>query len=459
MRPVNAEPDNPVPLHLAGNNAPVAEETRVVPTEVRGAIPADLAGRFLRNGPNPRTGWSSHLYDGDGMIHAIALEDGTARWYRNRYVRAPLYENPGVSRFALAFDRATGRIDHRVTTANTHVIDHAGRTLALEEGGFPYEIAVDLDTGDLDTVGPFTFGGALRTPMTAHPKRCPVTGGLLFFGYQLRPPFLTYHRASATGRLEASEPITLPAATMMHDFAITSTRAVFMDSPIVLDAAGAAAGGSPWRWDDDHPARFGVMPRSGGDADIRWFELAPGHLSHAANAYDDGPDRVVVTGTRLPRVTDPASGVPGAGLPVVYRWTVDLATGTVTESPVDDAPSEYPRIADSHVSRANRYTYTASFVLDALPDRSTIHKYDVASGRRTDHVLPLGHTCGEPVFVASAGSTAEDDGYLLTFAHDRARGMSHLLIVDAADVGSPPLAAVHLPVRVPAGFHGTWIAG
>jgi carotenoid cleavage dioxygenase len=201
------------------------------------------------------------------------------------------------------------------------------------------------------------------------------------------------------------------------------------------------------------------MPRSGGDADIRWFELAPGHLSHAANAYDDGPDLVVVTGTRLPRVTDPASGLPGGGLPVMHRWTVDLTTGSVTESAVDDTPSEYPRIADTRVGLANRYTYTASFVLAAEPDRSTIHKYDATSGRRTDHVLPPGHTCGEPVFVASAGSAGEDDGYLLTFAHDRARGTSYLLIVDAAAVESPPLAEVHLPVRVPAGFHGSWIGG
>ena len=437
---MNAEPA----LHLAGNNAPVADETHVVPTEVRGAIPADLAGRFLRNGPNPRTGWSSHLYDGDGMVHAIALDGGTARWYRNRYVRTPLYGHPGASRFALAFDRATGRIDHRVTTANTHVVHHAGRTLALEEGGFPYEL-----TADLDTVGPCTFDGALRTPMTAHPKRCPTTGELLFFGYELRPPFLTYHRASATGRLEASEPITLPAATMMHDFAITATRAVFMDSPLVFDAAGAAAGGAPWRWDDEHPARFGVMPRDGGDADIRWFEVDPGHLSHAANAHDDGPDRVVVTGTRLPGPD---------GLPVLHRWTVDLAAGTVTEAALDDTPSEYPRTADALTGLANRYTYTASFVMAAEPDRSTIHKYDSATGARTDHVLPPGHTCGEPVFVASAGSTAEDGGYLLTFAHDRSRGTSYLLIVDAADPASPPLAEVHLPVRVPAGFHGTWIS-
>jgi carotenoid cleavage dioxygenase len=449
-----------LPIHLAGNNRPVTEEVTMPPARIVGRVPAELDGSFLRNGPNPRTGWSAHLYDGDGMVHAVRLGDGTAGSYRNRYVRTPLHGNPGRSRVELAVDPASGRIDHRVTTANTHVVAHAGRLLALEEGGFPCEI-----TPELDTIGPFTFGGALRTPMTAHPKACPATSDLLFFGYQLRPPHVTFHRASAAGELVRSEPITVPAATMMHDFAITATRVVFFDSPIVFDAAGAAAGGPPWRWDDAHGARIGVMPRDGDDADVRWFEVEPGHLSHTVNAHDDG-DRVVLTGIRLPAVQAPG-GATTSGLPVLHRWTVDVHTGTVAEGPLDDAPSEYPRIAEDRTGLPHRYAYTSSFVMAAEPERSEVYKYDLAPAggggtARTTHRLPRGHTCGEPVFVpasggATAAASAEDDGYLLTFAHDRAAGTSYLAILDAADVAAPPVAEVHLPVRVPAGFHGTWL--
>ncbi|MFQ6228822.1 carotenoid oxygenase family protein [Nocardia sp. NPDC002869] len=85
-------------------------------------------------------------------------------------------------------------MDYRVTTANTHLLAHAGRLRALEEGGFPYQ-----PTPELGTLGPFTFGGALATPMTAHPKVCPVTGELLFFGSRLRPPYLTYYRRVRRG--------------------------------------------------------------------------------------------------------------------------------------------------------------------------------------------------------------------------------------------------------------------
>jgi carotenoid cleavage dioxygenase len=148
-----------------------------------------------------------------------------------------LAANPGKSRFELAFDTVDGTIDFRVTTANTHVVAHAGRVLALEEGGFPYEI-----TPELETVGPFTFCDALSTPMTAHPKICPTTGELVFFGARQRPPFLTYYRAAANGDLLQAKEIAVPRATMMHDLAITATAVVFLDLPVVFDPVSAAAG-------------------------------------------------------------------------------------------------------------------------------------------------------------------------------------------------------------------------
>ena len=52
---------------------------------------------------------------------------------------------------------------------------------------------------------------------------------------------------------------------------------------------------------------------------------------------------------------------------------------------------------------------------------------------------------------------AEGEGWLLTYAWDRARGASDLLVLDALDLAAGPVARVHLPVRVPYGFHGTWV--
>ena len=438
-----------VPIHLDGNNAPIDHEVTLSPVEVVGTIPTELSGTYVRNGPNPRTGWSPHLFAGDGMVHGIAIEDGVARWYRNRYVRTPLYEQPGVDRFTRAFDRTTGRMDHRVSTANTHVIEHTGRLLALEEGGFPYEL-----NADLDTVGAFTFDGALQTAMTAHPKRCPTTGELLFFGYSLAAPHLTYHRAGRDGRLLESRIVEVPRATMMHDFATTATKAIFLESPLVFDRSAAAAGGPPWRWDDSSVARFGVTARSGRDHAVQWFDVEPGHVSHVMNAFDLD-DEIVVTGCRIGATWRSGSADMGGDLPRLHEWRLDLCRGTATERRLDDTTTDYPRVLDAEVGLPNRYGYSTDFVMDAEPDRGEIYRYDLANGAaRAVHRLPRGHTCGEPVVVpGSAGAC-----YLMTFAHDRGCGTSYLAILDANDLDAAPIAAIHVPVRIPAGFHGSWVA-
>ena len=431
------------PIHLAGNNRPVADEVTLGPLSVSGSLPDVLHGCYYRNGPNPVTGWSPHLFAGDGMVHGIAIEDGEARWYRNRWVRTPLFEHPGEDRFALAFDAATGRIDHAVTTANTHVVTHAGLLLALEEGGFPYEL-----TPALDTIGPFTFDGALTGAMTAHPKTCPTTGELLFFGYSLARPHLTYHRADAEGRLVTSRVIEMPRATMMHDFAITASHALFHDSPVVFDRRALASGAPPWRWDDEHGSRFGVIDRSG-DGDVRWFEIEPCHLSHAMNAHED-VDSIVVTGCRIESMWREGSTDLDGDLPRLHEWRLDLRTGTTTERALDDITTDYPRVPDGEVGRHARYGYSTDFVLLAEPEHGEIYRFDLDTGDRETHRFPSGTTCGEPVVV---------ENLVLTMTHDRATDTSALVVLEATDIAAAPLAAVHVPVRIPAGFHGSWVPG
>ena len=188
------------PWHLRDNRAPVFDEVTLTELEVKGAIPPELEGRYVRNGANPQTGESAHWFLGDGMIHGIELSGGKANWYKNRYVHTPCYENKGVERMDMYLDTETLKFNYEVGVANTHVIGHAGQVLALEEGSFPYVL-----TKDLDTVGPNDYDGKLVTAMTAHPKICGETGELLFYGYSSLPPYLVYHRVDASGKLVQSE--------------------------------------------------------------------------------------------------------------------------------------------------------------------------------------------------------------------------------------------------------------
>ena len=428
------------PFWLTGNFAPVYEERTETELKVTGNIPPELNGRYLRNGSNPQSGETAHWFLGNGMIHGVELKNGKANWYKNRYVRTPLIEDKDANPME-------GMGDLTRSLANTHIIGHAGRILALEEGHFPFEL-----TPDLDTVGAFTYDDKLETGMTAHPKVCPETGELLFFFYGMQPPYVTYHRASADGELVQSEPIEVKGATMVHDFNITRNHVIFMDLPLVWNFDNLENAGLPIQWSDEYGARLGVMPRNGSNKDVVWYDIDPCYVYHPMNAYEDG-DEIILDVCRMAHsMTLDRPDVP----PVLYQWRINQATGKVSERQLDERTVEFPRVPDSRVGLPYRYGYTAEFA-QGLPAAAAFRKYDLQTGASTAHDLK-GRVGGEPVFVPAQGASAEDDGYLLSFAYDPTEDKSELVIVDASNVKAEAVARVHLPTRVPFGFHGSWVA-
>lgn len=437
-----------IPVHLRGNGRPVTDERTITDLRVTGRIPAELDGRYVRNGANPFTGTSMHPFFGDGMVHGVRVRDGRVDWYRNRYVQTPYIANPELD----ILDPSIV-LDMTASKANTHVIGHAGKILALEEGHVPYVL-----DGDLNTVGPTDFGGALNSPFTAHPKICPETGEILAFGYSPLEPFLRYLRVSADGALAQNEPITVTGPTMMHDFNVTRNHVVFMDLPAVFDLEMAIRGEMPIHWDDNYPARLGVMPRNGTDADVVWHDIDPCYVFHPMNAYEDG-DTIVLDVARLDHIwRDSMMDFPS---PALWRWTINRTTGKVKEEQIDDRPAEFPRVADSVVGLHHRFGYmTAVPPEDVFSDPSqgsgAILKYDRVTGQRTEIDLGKGCMPGEPVFVPAEGATDEDDGYLMTFVYDSSTDASRFVVLDAKTMDATPIGSVDLP-RIPFGFHGSWI--
>jgi carotenoid cleavage dioxygenase len=438
------------PWHLQGNFAPVQEEVTALRPEVIGSIPRELNGLYVRNGANPVDGASEHWFLGHGMVHGVQLEDGGADWYRNRYVKTKYLEHPELSRIA-----PDGSIDHEMASANTHIIQHAGQLLALDEGAFPHVLDRELETQGLQT-----YDGRLTTALTAHPKICASNGELIGFAYQQLPPYLVYLRISPDGKLVQTEEITVGGPTMMHDFAITEHHAIFMDLPVVFDLQLAIQGVMPFHWSDDYPARVGIMPRTGTDADVKWFDVDPCYVFHGMNAYEkDG--RVVYDVCRSSEVWRDAGDMMG-GEPVqsFHRWTFDLATGKTSEETLDERGMDFPKIADARVGLEHRYGFTLHFDFGAegVPTFNGILKLNVERGTSELHTLPKGCVPSEPVFVPATGSDpAGDEGWVLFFMHDENRNESELVILDAADWSAKPRARVRLPQRVPYGFHGSWI--
>ncbi len=471
---------------LEGNFAPVSREHTITELAVTGSIPDFLDGRYLRNGPNPLSEVDPaayHWFMGDGMVHGVRLRDGKAEWYRNRWVR-----NPSVTA-TLNGEDASRFCGLDALGANTNVIGHAGKTLALVEAGAPiYEL-----TDELDTAGRCDFDGTLPGGYTAHPKRDPRTGELhavsYFFGMGNK---VQYSVIDAAGRARRTVDIEVTGSPMMHDFSLTERYVVFYDLPVTFNAEMAVAanvpsalrtpaklvlsamvgkvrvpdpvsammarkiganGGLPYRWDPQYPARIGVMPREGGNGDVRWFDVEPCYVFHPLNAYDDG-DGIVLEVVRHPRMFDRELHGPDEGGPTLDRWTVDLAAGKVIEERLDDRGQEFPRVDERLVGRRHRYGYAIATDGGATPAGS-LFKHDFRTGSAQERAFGGGRQPGEFVFVPCHDDAAEDDGVLIGFVFDPATQRSDLTLLDAGTLET--VAAVHLPDRVPHGFHGNWV--
>ena len=475
--------------YILGNHAPVQDEITADDLQVIGKLPEEMSGMYVRNGTNPQFPPKGryHWFDGDGMLHGVHIRDGRAS-YRNRYVRTFGYEIEKVAGEAIwtgltempnVQDPPHGRLFKN--TANTALVWHNNRLFALQEGGNPYEVAVP----SLETVGEYDYGGELKHPFTAHPKIDAVSEEMMFFGYQpMGPEFLQYSVASKDGSLVRTSPIELPRGVMMHDFAITENHTIFMDLPVIFNPMRMAQGLSPFYFDKEQPSRFGILPRHGGNSDVRWFEAPPCYVFHNLNAYEEeGSDglEVVLMGCRIEETTvamappghstqdaghSSASGKPattGSGTSEqgrLHRWRFHMKTGQVTEEPLDDRPSDFPRLPMALAGRKNRYGYTAPLVADdgtRGPLFEGIIKYDLESGKHVMHRHGRERFGGEPVFVPRPGDSSEDAGWLVTFVHDHLEERSELVVVDAQHLDQEPVARVLIPQRVPYGFHGDWV--
>ena len=438
--------------YLTGNYAPVEKEVTAFDLAVTGRIPDGLDGRYLRIGPNPvepPDPDAYHWFTGDGMAHGVRLRDGKAEWYRNRFVRSTHVSE------VLGEAPAPGPRHGGFDGANTNIIGHAGRTWAIVEAG---SHPVELDD-ELSTIAHSDFDGTLPHGFTAHPKVDPVTGELHAAAYFWELPYIEYLVVGTDGRVNRCEQIAVKGSPMMHDMSLTQRHAVFYDLPVTFNLEQAMSGSRfPYRWDDAYGARVGVLPRAGTAADVRWFEVEPCYVFHPLNAYDDG-ERVVLDVVRHPRMFATDHQGPNDGAPTLWRWTVDLGTGSVREEQLADEAEEFPRVDERVVSTRHRYGYGASLSTgDALGfDGSRMLKHDLQTGTLESHDFGPGRATGEGVFVPSAPDAAEDDGWIMSFVYDATEDASDLVILAAQDLAGEPVATIRLPQRVPFGFHGNWV--
>ncbi|GJP34663.1 hypothetical protein CLOM_g19077 [Closterium sp. NIES-68] len=488
----------PNTTYLEGVFAPVDKEVGpVADLPVTGHLPESLNGEFVRNGPNAKFAptFSYHLFDGDGMLHGVRIKDGKAS-YVNRYVRTSrlaqeeaykrakflkigdMIGYAGLGKILLHQLRGwLGVLDlsQGDGTGNTALIFHAGGLQALHEGDAPYALQV-LQDGDLETKGRMTYEGKLKHPLTAHPKVDPVTGELFTYGYGSKAPFVTYRVVSKEGKMGLPVPITIPAPVMMHDFAITQNYAIFMDLPLEFNPKEILKGKMPFLWNPDRPARFGILPRyAESEAEMRWFELPALFIFHTANAWEEeseeGVKEVVLIASRFNEMNLELEQFEADKAARLYEFRFNLATGKASQRQLTTFGCDFPRIHEGFMGRKQRYVYCAAF--DGITRICGVAKIDLSEA--PDLTAPYytvggcvsgffnhgpGRFGSEPVFVPRSNEPGaeEDDGYVLSFVHDTNTDESSVVVLDAKSLSSNPVATIHLPQRVPYGFHGIFVS-
>lgn len=472
---------------VADAYAPVREELERELQLTEGRMPDALEGVLFRNGPGSLEMGPdryTHPFDGDGMLVRFEIAGGRVR-YRNRFVatRERLEElRHGRMRHRAFGTNIPGGLRRNAlrmrfkNAANTNVVWHGGRLLALWEGGLPHAI----DPATLGTIGRFDFDGALRPdrlalmdrlltpelPFAAHPRIDPKTGDLYDFGTLMGASNrLVIYRIDRHGVLRERRFLALDTLPFVHDFVLTERHLVFFLPPVRFDIPRAVLGlESPveaLRHAKGEPTRILLVPRDGGPT--RTIETRGGFVFHFANGFEEG-DRIMVDGARMSAfeggtidVRDPEA-LRGQSIfeALPTRFEIDLARGQVSDRSLGEHDVELPTIDVRRTTTEHSVFFSiARMPGDVAPLHHALARTHPGGGppvlRSFAPDLP-----GEPIFVPRSPGAPEGEGFLLSLVYRAVARRTDLVCLNASTLETVAVAA--LPHAIPPGFHGCFVS-
>ena len=472
----------------------VDEELTDVPLKpVRGEVPAALRGSLYRNGPGrlERDGQRvHHPFDGDGMITALHFDADGVRC-SNRFVRTSGWkaeeaagkvlfrgvfgsQKPGGP-LANAFDLRLKNI------ANTSVVRLGDDLLALWEAAEPHA----LDPQTLETRGISLLGGVLKKgeAFSAHPRFDPGHHGdprMVTFGVKTGPrstvrlmEFATTDNAAAgirAGDLLSDRRDTFAGFAFLHDFAITPNWAVFLQNsinfnplPFVLGQKGAA---QCLTSNPNGKAKFWLIPRDSGafsGQEPRVIDAPDGFVFHHLNAWEEDGEVVVesIYYSDFPSI-GPDQDFADVNFDLIPEGLLDqcrinLDSESIKTTRLSERCCEFAMVNPKQQGLPCRFAWMAAAAREQGNDPlQVIKKLDLQTGERHFWSAAPSGFVSEPLMVPRPGASAEDDGWVLDLVWNGARNASDLVILAASDLKE--VAVLELPLAIPHGLHGSWVA-
>ncbi|MBL8517173.1 MAG: carotenoid oxygenase family protein [Betaproteobacteria bacterium] len=457
-----------------GAYAGVTEDLEASAIRFQGRLPAGLAGTLYRNGPAlfERAGVRyQHWFDGDGMVQAYTFADGKLS-HRGRFVRTKkfLAESdkggfiyPGFGSTVKSKVPITSA--DAINPANTNVIAHGGRLLAMWEGGSAHE----LDLKTLDTRGLVSWRDDFKgMPFSAHPKVEP-DGTMWNFG--AFDNHLALYKINRAGKLEKAEVLKVPNLAMNHDFVVSARHLIFVLPAMRINRAKLREGHSfidSFEFPKGEAMRVLTVEKDDFTKQ-RWYELPPGFVFHFGNAWEEksgqirfdcvlsDPGADVMTQTMRQMMRGDVSRLnPGASRSA--QVVIDPAAGTLRHTLADEEV-EFPRVDPRVVTERNRQLFhTGALGNDRGFSLNAVLRYDLESGKTDSYRFPREYSLEEHIPVPRPGSTKEGDGWLVGCAYNEKTGKTEVNVFDALRLAAGPVATARLPYAIPIGFHGHFLA-
>ncbi|MBW4618229.1 MAG: carotenoid oxygenase family protein [Cyanosarcina radialis HA8281-LM2] len=447
--------------------------------EVEGQIPAELTGTLFRNGPalfDVNGQRIHHPFDGDGMVCAIAFNEGRAH-FRNRLVRTTAFEDERAAgkilyRGVFGTEKAGGWLANAFdiklkNIANTNVIYWGDRLLALWEAAEPYR----LDPYTLETIGKDDFYGLLPPgkPFGAHPKidrsRDKDNPTLVNFALEVGLPFkIAIYETDLRGTLKRRYTHNYCGFLFIHDFVVTPNYCLLFNNPLDFNPLpflfGFKGPGQCIKFRPDRPTEVLVIPRDPAKPMLK-IKGKSGFIYHHANAFEEG-DEICVDSICYESffILEPGEDFLKVDFPKMdpgqlWRFRINLKTQTMGRELLESRCCEFPVINPQKVAQPHRYVFLgAADIPEGNTPLQAILKLDLETGdRHLWSAAPHGFN-GEPIFVPRPNATQEDDGWVFNLVYDGVNNRSDLVILDGRDLSL--LARLHLKHHIPYGLHGCW---